>query len=170
MAKVPTPILDSVVVSQISILVPDLEEAVRQWTRLLGRSDWRVVTYSADNVRELRYHGQVCDQSMRLALIGSQPQIELIQPLRGPSIYHDWIDEHGYGMHHLGFWTDDVDALIAEAETAGIDVIQSGHGFGLKGDGGWAYLDTIATHGAILEGIEIPKSGRRVTEALPTLQ
>ena len=26
---------------------------------------------------------------------------ELIQPLDGPSIYKEWLDEHGEGLHHV---------------------------------------------------------------------
>ena len=26
---------------------------------------------------------------------------ELLQPLEGPSIYREWLDEHGEGLHHF---------------------------------------------------------------------
>jgi methylmalonyl-CoA/ethylmalonyl-CoA epimerase len=38
--------------------------------------------------------------AIRIALAGSGPQVELIEPQRGPSIYEEWIAEHGHGRQH----------------------------------------------------------------------
>ena len=152
---------------QIGMLVPDLALGIKQWTALTGRDDWRVYTYSPDWVPELKYRGEPGNYSMRLALLGSDPQVELIQPLTGPSLYHEWIDEHGYGMHHLGFWTESIDLVHEQCAAAGIDILLSGRGYGVDGDGGFAYLDTQSTLGVILEAIEVPKQ-RRPSEPIPT--
>ena len=37
---------------------------------------------------------------------------------------------------------------------------QTGGGYGLDGDGGYAYFDTVASFGVILELIEVPKRRR----------
>ena len=34
---------------------------------------------------------------------------ELLQPLEGPSIYRDWLDEHGEGLHHVAVMLHDFD-------------------------------------------------------------
>lgn len=158
--------LKAIVARQIGILVPDLADGIRKWSSILGRADWLVYTYGPDWVPELTYRGQPGEFSMRLGLIGSSPQIELIEPLTGPSIYHEWIDEHGYGQHHIGFWVDSIDDVTAQAAQSGIDLTQTGRGYGLNGDGGFAYLDTLATLGVILEAIEVP-SVRRPSEPVP---
>ena len=159
--------LQSMVPAQIGILVPDLAEGIRKWSAILGREDWRVYTYGPDWVPELTYRGEPGQFSMRLALIGSEPQVELIEPLTGPSIYHEWIDEHGYGQHHIGFWVDSIDDVATQAAEAGIDLFMTGRGYGLNGDGGFAYLDTLEAMGVILEAIEVP-SERRPSEPIPT--
>ena len=102
---------------------------------------------------------------MRLALAGAGPQIELIEPLTGPSLYHEWLDEHGEGLHHIGMRVPDLQAGIRDMAERGWDVLQSGRGYGLDGDGGFAYLDTTAELGVILELIEVP-ARRREPEAV----
>jgi len=140
---------------QIGILVPRLG-AIREMTSLLGVGGWAIYTYGPDNLTEQSYRGAPGRFRMRLALSATTPEIELIEPLDGPSIYHDWIAEHGHGMHHLGYLVDSIAALEPEFADRGFPVIQSGRGFGLDGDGGFAYFDTFDELGAIVELIELP--------------
>ena len=102
---------------------------------------------------------------MRLALGGSDPQVELIEPLEGPSAYHEWIDEHGYGFHHVGYYVADVRAVTVEMERAGFEVLMGGSGFGADGSGAFAYYDTVAVLGYVTEAIEVP-ARRHEPEAL----
>ena len=151
-------------IDQVCFVVEDLEKAIETWSPIYD-GEWRVYTYTPENVHNLLYRGKPGTFRLRLALAGSSPQIELIQPLEGPSIYHDWIDVHGYGLHHFGFFVPDVAESIREFEAAGIPNIQSGNGYGLDGDGGFAYFDLEGTHQLVLEAIEIPKR-RRASEQL----
>jgi hypothetical protein len=34
---------------------------------------------------------------------------ELLQPLEGPSIYRDWLETHGEGLHHVAVMLHDFD-------------------------------------------------------------
>jgi hypothetical protein len=45
---------------------------------------------------------------------------------------------------------------LAEAEAAGLSMLHDGSGFGLDGDGRYAYLDTEDQIGVMLELIERP--------------
>jgi hypothetical protein len=95
---------------------------------------------------------------MRIALTWTNTLcIELIQALEGESIYQEFIEKRGYGLHHLGIVVQDADAEIAQAEGAGFAVIQDGSGYGLHGDGHYAYLDTEAQLGVIVELMQPPK-------------
>ena len=58
---------------------------------------------------------------------------------------------------------DSMEEGLAEAEAAGIKMIMDGAGFGLDGDGHYAYLDTEDKIGVTLELIERPK-GRMTPE------
>jgi hypothetical protein len=95
---------------------------------------------------------------MRIALSYLGPlRIELIQPLEGDTVYADFVREHGYGVHHLGLLVDDMQGALEEASSAGLAMIQDGSGFGLAGDGHYAYLDTEDQIGVTLELIERPQ-------------
>jgi catechol 2,3-dioxygenase-like lactoylglutathione lyase family enzyme len=72
-------------------------------------------------------------------------------------VYADFVREHGFGVHHFGVLVDDMEAAIAQAREAGVEMIQDGAGFGRDGDGHYAYLDTEALIGVTIELIERPQ-------------
>ena len=94
---------------------------------------------------------------MRVALSQTDPEIELIQPLTGPSIYDEWMDAHGEGLHHIAYNVERIGDAIGEMEERGFPVIQYGAGYGIDGDGAFAYFDTQATFASILEARVIPR-------------
>jgi hypothetical protein len=146
--------------AQIGILVADLDAAMRAAHDVAGLTPWMVYAMSAAKARTWEYRGRPGTFSMTAALHGDGPQVELVQPLTGPSIYHDWIADRGHGLHHLGFLVDDLATSVRDMEAAGFEVIQQGTGHGLAGDGGHAYFDTVATLGVLLEAIEPPAARR----------
>jgi methylmalonyl-CoA/ethylmalonyl-CoA epimerase len=148
---------------QIGMLVEDLHACLRGWSAALGREDWLVYTYGPHNLKNATYRGRAAAFSMRLAIIGSEPQIELIQPVEGPSIYTEWVAERGYGLHHIGFYVESIADAVGHARRAGFEPIQSAEGYGVHGDGGFAYFDTSPQLGVITELIEVP-SVRRPNE------
>ncbi len=157
------PFLDNGI-AQTAIVVEDLERTVEKYWEVFGVGPWHFYTYEKPLVKEMSYQGKPADYAMRIALSYFGPsRIELIEAKRGDSVYADFVREHGYGVQHLGLLVDDMQAAIALAEAAGYAVVQDGSGFGLDGDGHYAYLDTAEDLGVMLELIERPK-GRRTPE------
>ena len=154
------PFLDGRAPDQIGILVSDLEASLERYERLWGGGPWRVYTYGLGHISWVTYRGEPGTHRMRLALSAQEPQIELIQALDGPSIYGEHLASRGEGLHHLGFRVDSLDETIGAMAAAGYGVIQSGGGFGLDGDGGYAYFDTERDLDVVLEAIEVPKRRR----------
>lgn len=145
-------------VAQIAIIVQDLEEVVRAFWSLFGISPWYFYTYGYPLVKKMTYYGEPANYKMRVALANWENiRIELIESLEGQSIYADFIAKHGYGFHHVGILVEDMQSAIQLAESAGLRVIQDGSGFGLDGDGHFAYLDTEPLLGVIIELIQRPK-------------
>jgi catechol 2,3-dioxygenase-like lactoylglutathione lyase family enzyme len=145
-------------VAQIGILVKDLDATVKRYHEVFGIGPWHFYTYEKPLVNEMTYYGKPANYSMRLALSYFGPmRIELIEPGVGESVYHDFVNEHGYGIHHLGLLTSNMEDSIRKAKSAGIEMIMDGAGFGLDGDGHYAYLDTEKDFGVTLELIERPK-------------
>jgi methylmalonyl-CoA/ethylmalonyl-CoA epimerase len=139
---------------QIGIIVRDVDAAVAKHEALLGPQEWIRVENGPENLHGLEYRGEPADFWMRLALTGSDPQLELLEPGAGPSIHQEWLDRHGEGMHHVGFLVESLDATIAEMAAAGYPCVQRGYGFGADGSGGFAYFDTEAELGYLVEALE----------------
>jgi methylmalonyl-CoA/ethylmalonyl-CoA epimerase len=146
-------------VDQVAVVVRDLDEAMRRYVEKLGIGPWSVYTFSPDWVRHMTYRGREQPHSMKLgfAQVGEM-HYELIEPLDGPSTYHEFLDAHGEGLHHLGYIVDDLDATIGEMEAQGFAVLQSGRAYGVDGDGGYAYFETDAALGCLVEAIELPRA------------
>jgi methylmalonyl-CoA/ethylmalonyl-CoA epimerase len=144
-------------VGQVGIVVRDLDASLERYSRVWELGPWRCWTYGPRTVPELSFRGARGDYEMRIALCGSGPQMELIEPLRGPSIYHEWLAEHGEGLHHLGIYVPSFDEGLAAMAKDGYEPVQLGRGYGAGGDGGYAYFDLRPVLGVYLELIEVPR-------------
>jgi len=142
---------------QIAFVVRDLDAALARYTRVLGGAPWRIFTFSAALHREAVYRGGPTDFSVRLALNGTSPQYELIQPVRGPGVHGDWLTGRGEGLHHLGVIVESLDAARERMGAAGYEAVQTGAGFGAGGDGRYAYFDTSNDLGFMVEAVEPPE-------------
>jgi catechol 2,3-dioxygenase-like lactoylglutathione lyase family enzyme len=131
---------------------------VKAYWELFGIGPWHLYTYGKPLVKEMTYHGEPAEYRMRIGLSYLGPtRIELIQPLEGNTVYQDFIEEHGYGVHHFGVLVEDMKAALEKAAAAGLTMTMDGAGFGLDGDGHYAYLDTEDALGVTIELIERPQ-------------
>ena len=146
-------------IAQVAILVEELDKTVENYSTLFGIGPWHFYTYGRPLVKEMTYRGRPADHKMRIALSYIGPlRIELIEAKEGDSIYADFIKEHGYGVHHFGILVEEMNDELAKADAAGLEMIQDGSGFGLDGDGHYAYLDTEKLLGVTLELIQRPRA------------
>lgn len=153
-------------IAQIAFVVKDLDATVEQYYKLFGIGPWHFYTYEKPLVSHMTREGTPANYAMRVALsyFGTM-RVELIEQKSGDTVYTDFIRDHGYGIHHLGVLVDDMEEAIHQAEQAGFHVTMDGAGFGLDGDGHYAYLNTEASIGTTIELICRPK-GRRVPERI----
>jgi methylmalonyl-CoA/ethylmalonyl-CoA epimerase len=148
-------------ITQVCLIVENLDRVIESYWKLFGIGPWHIYTYGKPLVKKMTYRGKPAEYKMRVALSYIGPlRIELIEPLEGDTIYDEFVKEHGYGVHHFGVLVEDMEAAIAQAEASGLTMTQDGSGFGLDGDGHYAYLDTEGKIGVTIELIERPK--RRV--------
>ena len=64
----------------------------------------------------MSYRGRPADYATRLALSWlGQTRIELIEGLRGPTVYDERVRRHGYGVQHLGVLVDDMPAALRQS-------------------------------------------------------
>ena len=144
-------------VAQIALVVRDLDATVKRYHDVFGIGPWDFYTYGKPLVRRMSYRGKPADYRMRLALSYFGPsRVELIELVQGDTVYSDFVKEHGYGVQHLGVLVEDMEASLREAALAGYTMTMDGSGFGLDGDGHYAYLDTEDDFGFVLELIQRP--------------
>lgn len=146
-------------IDQVAVVVRDLDAAMERYTTQLGIGPWEVYTYGPARCSTLTFRGKDQPYSMKLALaMVGNTQYELIEPLEGPTTYHEFLEARGEGLHHLGYIVDDIDAEIARMAALGYPLLQSGRGFGVDGDGAYAYFDSEHDFGCIVEAITPPKT------------
>jgi hypothetical protein len=142
---------------QCALVVWDLDEAVRRWSEYLGIGPWTGYRLEPPRLKDMRYHGQVVEFSLRHALAWQgDMQFELVQPLSGPSIFADHLEVHGEGLQHVGKYVEDHAGAVADALAAGFAPLQSARGFGAEGDGAFAYFQPPGV-AMIVELISAPR-------------
>lgn len=148
-------------VRQIALVVEDLEASVRAYSTLLGVGPWTAYELGPAVLEDMSYRGRPAEFAFRHALAWSgQTQVELVEPMWGPSIFADHLEQHGPGLHHLGIIVDDHAELVRGFEKSGHRVLQSARGFGAEGDGAFCYFEFDHPIAAIVELISPPRVRR----------
>lgn len=146
-------------ISQVALIVGDIEEAVRKYKGTFGYGPWIGYNYDSQIVKSLTYRGKPSKTKWKFVMteVGNL-NFELIQPIsKGDNIFSEFVENHGYGLHHLGYNVDNVQKVIEIAKGYGIEILQEGKGFGQDGDGHFAFLDTLESLGVVIELREPPK-------------
>ena len=130
---------------------------------ILGIGPWAVFDSGSLDVPDLKYYGKPA----RGRFIGAVTQVGpielgLVETIEGDSIYQDWIDEFGEGLHHMKLLVEDldVDRVTREMVRQGFPPIMNGH-FGRELKDQFAYFDMRKPLKAILE-TSSRSSGKRI--------
>ncbi len=155
MAEHGKPIINVPELYQACVVVRDIEQSIGRYESTLGIGPWQIMDIDSSALEEVTYHGRPAHHKFRLALTMAGPlQMELIQPVEGDSIFRDFLNERGEGLHHLGhIRVDSLKESIRSLAEAGFACIQSGYAAG----GGYAYIDMVKALGVIVELLELPK-------------
>jgi methylmalonyl-CoA/ethylmalonyl-CoA epimerase len=149
---------------QIAFVVQDIAAAEQFFTEKMGVP--RFFRFTDVLVHEPFYRGGPGDFHMHLAIgYAGDSQIELIEHLSGRSIYKEFLDKHGQGLHHLGFIVPDYQKAVDDFATNGFPVIQSGR-IGDNPGVRFAYFDTEAAIGSIMEIFQLDDNTRRLFERI----
>jgi hypothetical protein len=156
-------------VTQVAWVVEDLDKAVEMHLRFFGIGPWHFYRYGPELLSMMRRNGIDTEYAMDAAVANAgTTRLELVQPISGDTIYHEFVRKNGYGkVHHFGLAVEDMQESLEIARRAGFSVTMEGSGYGLDGDGHFAYLDTEETFGITLELMERPKRRRPPWKILP---
>jgi hypothetical protein len=144
-------------IGQIAIVTPNLDETIKTYYNKFNIENWEVYYYGPELLNLMRYKGNNSSFNLKIGLTYfGRTRMEFIQPIEGNSIHMDFLNEHKYGVQHLGIYVDSIEKEKKIALREGFDIVMEGAGFGMDGDGHFAYLDTIDKFGVIYEIIERP--------------
>jgi len=115
-----------------------------------------------------RHRGRTANAEVHLALgYAGGTQIELIESVRGPSLYTEFLDQGRSGLHHTAFAVPDFDATIAELRAAGLETVTEGYlDTGMRVD--FAYFDCTAVGGSVIEILGFDAAARAFMDELKT--
>ena len=135
-------------VLQVCVVVRDLQKSMEFYWNIFGIGPWKILTFKSPFMTNTRVRGKAVSYSMKLGIarIGSM-QWELIQPLTGNSIYKEFLDQKGEGIHHIACDMGNYDQAVATMQKHGIGILMSGD---LPGES-FAYMDTEKYLGIVLE-------------------
>ena len=136
--------------SQYALVVRSLEKVSAYWEKL----GFPAMQITHGPLSDLVYRGQPgrFDQKLGWHRHGAITW-EWIEPLAGPTVYEDFLTEHGEGFHHFAFDVPDIDAASAAWEAVGVKIVQAGAwgDKGKPGSGRFAYAATDAFGGVTTE-------------------
>jgi len=141
--------------TQVAVVVRDIEEAAERWARLLGVPKPQVIETEEWERTRMAYRGSPSRGRAKLAFFNlGGVTLELIEPIGGPSTWSEFLGEQGPGIHHIAFVVDDMEAAIRKLESEGGVLVQRGDFEG----GSYAYVDARKTLGAIVELLTFKRS------------
>ena len=158
-------------INQVALVVKDLQKTMEDYWNVLGIGPWDIYPWEPPLVYDRTYHGQPSPGKEIIAetLVGGIV-LELCQPIDGDSIYHDFLVEHGEGLHHLNFMVDDVDETTERLVRQGFPCIQSGRFGPPEEKGAYSYIDIKPLY-TIFEPVHEPESiGAKPVRFPDTLQ
>lgn len=140
---------------QVAFVVEDIVISEQFFKRKIGVP--RFCRFEDIQVEELVYRGSPGDFRYHLSLgYAGDTQIELIQHLSGESIYKEFYDKHGQGMHHLAYFVPDHKQVVRDFAENGFPIVQGG-----RIGGSWfAYFDTRIETGIYMETIAADDEGK----------
>jgi methylmalonyl-CoA/ethylmalonyl-CoA epimerase len=128
-------------IGQISYAVKDIDKTIESWSRLYGIGPW---TFRENGGLDAK--GRPWKARLAFARVGPV-EIELVQCIEGRIFQSRFLDTWGEGVHHIGFYVDDVEAEVKKLAAQGVKVL-------LHDPGRFAYLDAGGVGGAIFELIQ----------------
>jgi Glyoxalase/Bleomycin resistance protein/Dioxygenase superfamily len=152
-------------IKQLGIVVQNAEETAKNYWEMLGVGPWMLLDFKPPQLTDVTLHGITVHKDVNLHIKAAiaqwgDLQIELLQPVKGPSTYMEFLKTRGQGIHHLSFdRIEDFDEMISGFHKTGIETESSGL---LGGAITFTYLASQKDLGTIFEALKID-SGKRNT-------
>lgn len=139
---------------QVAVIVKDAEETAKKWADLLGVEVPKAVVSEPATTAKTMYRGKPTEARVKMVFFELENlSLELLEPVGGPSVWREVLEEKGECVHHIAFRVKGMDEHIENIEKKGMPLIQ--RGWWTTGSGGsYAYFDSAEKLGVILELLE----------------
>ncbi len=143
--------LGTTTITQVGIIVKDIEARARAWADILGLPMPEIKVTDTVDIAQTEYQGQPSPARAKLAFFHmGQVDVELIEPIGGPSTWRDQLEQHGDSLHHIAFQIKGMQDKLVYLKSKGIPLVQRGEYTG----GRYAYVDATDQLGTIIELLE----------------
>lgn len=126
-------------VTQIGLVVKDIEKASEKWAAILGFSEipHPIITDGFEKANT-HFKGKPTEAQAKLAFFRLENiTIELIEPIGKKSTWYEHLKKHGEGFHHIAFNVEGMEKNIVYLEKRGGKLVQKGDFTG----GSYSYVD-----------------------------
>lgn len=138
-------------VTQIGMVVHDIEARARAWAEMLGLPMPQIIVTDPIDMARTEYRGQPSPARAKLAFLPlGQVTLELIEPIGEASTWHEHLAARGESVHHIAFEIKGMGEKLANLADQSVPLIQRGEYTG----GRYAYVDGHQQLGLILELLE----------------
>jgi methylmalonyl-CoA/ethylmalonyl-CoA epimerase len=145
------PALSNGKIAQVAIAVKDIRSAINHFSALLGQPKPNIIETAPGNEVAMTYRGNESNDRALLAFFDlGGVQLELIEPIGENSAWAEGLRDGGESVHHLAIWTENMAADKAVLESHNSPMIHRGD----MGDGQYAYFDSRANFGTMIELLE----------------
>ena len=133
----------------MGLVVNNVDKTIEALTTILGFGPFTKVKYPPDNWSDEECKkandGQPIEYSIMFAFsVVGNLEFELIQPLSGKSIWREFLDKNGEGVHHVRFSVDEAAPVTDYLKSKGINRLVGG--IGPRTGLGFVYYDPPLMH------------------------
>ncbi len=141
-------------VIEIAIVTRDHKRTMEGLWRV-GIGPWRVYTFNPENTSQQTYRGKPSPFTLTVCFAQSEGMVwEIMEPVAGPTIFAEFLEQHGEGIHHVAYDCHNIpfNQRIAEFERRGFQMVQSG----IWMNNQFAFFETESATTTCIETIGIP--------------
>lgn len=151
------PLLTPESVCQVALVVDDIARTAANYATVFGVPVPNIIETGPAAKTTIRFRGETTPGRAKLTFFNlGALQLELIEPIDGPSTWREVLEKNGAGLHHIAFRVGNSRETSEKLAGLGATVVQTGE----FGTGNYAYVDATRPLGAVLELLEIYPTGR----------
>ena len=109
-------------VGHIGVVVRDIEQVVKYYSSVFGMGPFEI--YDFEPIKTWIHGKEVKPFRMKIAVADAgSAKLELLQVINGNPPHRDFLNTHGEGLQHLGFYVENYDEWRSYVDREGIDLL-----------------------------------------------